>query len=244
MLHRTSLTLARLCLVAGISALACLQSNSEEPSVPKELKYHGHSVASDPGKVVLSLEQLYRLDPQLAPPSTNEKGEKQPSSSRAIPGHNRVKFIEMLKEHMVAGDSRAAVVVSTKPLLVAAYTDELDCVVMLEFPESLVKDYDLKPGSRLLTVNTYPTRGDAKDLHRGPKELKRYKNVFPVIADFFAENRERVDKRKTAIPEEEWERCTTLGNDYHERYPKSFRNGAPSQSEIPKEPEAGELEGS
>lgn len=230
--------------MAGISALACLQSNSEEPSVPKKLKHHGNSVASDPGKVVLSLERLYKLDPQLAPPSTTEKDEPQPSSSPTISEKRRVKFIEMLKEHMVAGDSRAAVVVSTKPLLVAAYTDELDCVVMLEFPDSLVKEYDLEPGSRLLTVNTYPTRGDAKDLHRGPKELKRYKNVFPVIADFFTEDKERLSKRKATISEDEWERCARFGNEYRDRYPKSFRNGAPSQSEIPKEPKAGETEGS
>ena len=39
--------------------------------------------------------------------------------------------LAQLKEHVKLGDSRAALVVSLNPLLVAAYTDELDCVAML-----------------------------------------------------------------------------------------------------------------
>ena len=49
-----------------------------------------------------------------------------------------------LKEQLLHGDSRAAVVVSVDPLLlVAAYTDELDCVALLRFPDSeFVEEYD------------------------------------------------------------------------------------------------------
>ena len=38
---------------------------------------------------------------------------------------------------------RAAVVIAVKPLLIAAYTDELDCIAMLHFPEELAAEYAL-----------------------------------------------------------------------------------------------------
>jgi len=43
--------------------------------------------------------------------------------------------IEAISNHLKMGDSRAAVVISIHPkLVIAAYTDELDCVAMLQFP--------------------------------------------------------------------------------------------------------------
>ena len=68
--------------------------------------------------------------------------------------------MQRIAEHLEHGDSRAAIVVSTDPeLLIAAYTDELDCVAMLRLPkEPLVSKYSLLRGSRLLTVNTLQYR--------------------------------------------------------------------------------------
>ena len=41
-----------------------------------------------------------------------------------------------MAEHLEHGDSRAAIVISTDPeLLIAAYTDELDCIAMLRLPK-------------------------------------------------------------------------------------------------------------
>ena len=95
-----------------------------------------------------------------------------------------------IDKHLQFGDSRAAVVVSVSPLLVAAYSDERDCVVMLKFPEELVATYRLKPGSRLITVNTYmqgPKRPVA-DLIEGPLSRGNWHNVIPMIADFLSDD--------------------------------------------------------
>ena len=53
--------------------------------------------------------------------------------------------MDSIAEHLIFGDSRAAVVISIYPkLIVAAYSDELDCVAMLLFPrEPFITKYNL-----------------------------------------------------------------------------------------------------
>src|SRR5262249_51250149 len=79
-----------------------------------------------------------------------------------------------IEEQLQHGDSRAAIVVCTAPLLVAAYSDELDCIAMLRFPNTFAEEYKLWVGSRLLTVNTYG-RGQKydEDLILGPNLIER-----------------------------------------------------------------------
>ena len=117
--------------------------------------------------------------------------------------------LQRIAEHLEYGDSRAAIVVSTDPeLLIAAYTDELDCVAMLRFPnDPLVSKYALQRGSRLLTVNTYKQnqRLDT-DLIPGPLAIPRWSGFDPIIADFVTDDMERVEARKFQIPSIEWER--------------------------------------
>jgi len=93
--------------------------------------------ASDPGELWLSHEKLWRFHPELYP------GRHRPEPD----GKYRVAAVE---QHLYHGDTRAAIVLSTEPLLVAAYTDELDCVAVLKFPSDLAGEYQLKEGSRLL----------------------------------------------------------------------------------------------
>ena len=59
--------------------------------------------------------------------------------------------------------------ISIEPkILIAAYTDELDCVAMLEFPKEPLREYSLSVGSRLLTVNVYERKNKTdSDLIRG-----------------------------------------------------------------------------
>jgi hypothetical protein len=143
-------------------------------------------------------------------------------------------FEEMLDEHLRLGDSRAACVLSLDPLLVAAYTDELDCVAMLCFPLLLVEEEELKLGSRLLTINTYQTGKKAvPDLVPGPQSLNRYANFFPVIAEFVSDDHSRIAMRKAEISEEEWLRCQRMGSEYRRRFPKRWRNGSPLRSLTP-----------
>src|SRR5688500_4823462 len=65
-----------------------------------------------------------------------------------------------LRMHLRYGDARAAVCVSAKPPIVAAYSDEFDGVVLLQFPALLAERYKLKPGTTLVSVNTYDTTGN------------------------------------------------------------------------------------
>ena len=138
-------------------------------------EYHNDkTAASDPGRLSTSMEKLRRLQPELF----GWRGwlVRHAWGSRTL---NARQTIAMIAEHMNCGDSRAAVVAQVSPLVVAAYTDELDCVVLLSFPDELAGEYQLRVGSRLLTVNTYgKAKRIASDLQEGPNALHRWTNFF------------------------------------------------------------------
>ncbi len=126
------------------------------------MKYHLPSEASDPGQVEISLSKLCLFHPEFEPnPRGFWRKLRQPKAEE------REIAIELLAEYMAFGDSRAAVVLEVEPLLVAAYTDELDCVALLMYldggvpgyprdvSKSLCQAHNLQAGTRLLTVNTY-----------------------------------------------------------------------------------------
>ena len=183
--------------------------------------------ASDPGQVVLSHAKLRALRPDLY----------------GIAGVWNFIFTLLrrswphriyIKQHLRFGDSRAAVVVSTKPLRIAAYTDELDCVAMLCFPDEYVHQYSLSIGTRLLTVNCY---GDSpnydRDLIPGPKSVNRWTGFHPIIADFLTDDYDRVEARKKQIAEGEWRRAYLMGKEYIKLRPSVARDGRPIFSSIP-----------
>ncbi|HEX5105458.1 MAG TPA: hypothetical protein VFV87_16685 [Pirellulaceae bacterium] len=185
-------------------------------------KYHNdNSHASDPGQFALAPHRFRRLEP----------------AARGLTGWlwrqfwDGRSFEELLDEHLNLGDTRAAMVVATQPLVVAAYTDELDCVALLGFPEWLVGEFALRPGTRLLTVNTYET-GDQvmSDLVPGPEDTQNYVNFFPVIADFFSDDQDRIVPRKAQIDEREWRRCQAMASEALERCQGRWRNGSPLYS--------------
>lgn len=181
------------------------------------------TTASEPGGVTLSSNLLRRLRPDLF--------------GWGAVWHSLLVFMTIedfphkrrIREQLHAGDSRAAVVMSISPLLIAAYTDELDCVAMLRFDESLVSEFGLRPGSRLLTVNTYRYDGgeyDA-DLSPGPRRHPRWYGFSPIIADFLTEDRERLSLRKSQITKAEWRRAAELGTMYLKERPGVARDGRP-----------------
>jgi hypothetical protein len=188
-------------------------------------RYHDDRThASNPGRVRLSRERLLRLEP----------------ASAEFPDHlasryaSREEFEEMLAEHLAGGDSRAACVVTLRSFLVAAYTDELDCIVLLRFPRLLATEHGLQAGDRLLTVNTY-ARGTrfASDLVPGTRQLGRWVNFYPVIAEFLSEDKQRIERRKAEIAESEWRRCAAMGVRYLREFPGRWRNGSPFWSVRP-----------
>lgn len=187
------------------------------------MKYHC-GVASDPGQIRLSLEKFRSLEPLAAGLCGEWAG-------RCA---NREEFEERLDEHIQVGDSRAACVIAVEPLLVAAYTDELDCVAVLCFPNHLVSKYNLSLGARLLTVNTYQRSDWRKtDLVLGPRQLGQFLAFWPIIADFVSEDSARLQQRKNELDQDEWARTCQLGREYVEQFPGRTRDGRPSYSDTP-----------
>ena len=141
---------------------------------------------------------------------------------------------KVLKQHLASGDSRAAVVVSTAPLLVAAYSDDLDCVAMLRFPRDFARRHQLSVGSKLLSINTY-YRGFTRqaDLTFGPNQTADWTGLFPVIAEFLSDDDRRIEDHKQEIDETEWQRCRELGEAYLFERPRVARNGRPRRSHQP-----------
>jgi len=138
----------------------------------------------------------------------------------------------MLGEHISRGDSRAALVMRVEPLLlVAAYTDEMDCAAVLSFPPALAAEYRLKIGSRLLTTNTYGRGGKLQsDLWEGPASCRRYTSYFPLIAEFFSDDLDAIERRKRSISEEEWLRVRQVAKEQLAKGPHMpIRDGRPLQ---------------
>ena len=162
--------------------------------------------ASSPAQVQLSHAKLRQLHPELYSPL-----------AKWIYRRRTAEWLHRITEHLFYGDSRAAVVVSTSPLIVAAYTDEIDCVALLRFDDSLASQYALEIGSRLVTANIYyylEESGYESDLIPGPATTARYGNFVPLIADFLTNDVERLAERKAEISEDEWLRTETLGQTY------------------------------
>ena len=146
------------------------------------------------------------------------------------------RFKTHVAEHLRYGLAEVALVVRVEPLLIAAYTAEIDCVAFLAFfdevrphpvygqfyPEGLAREFiqrhRVTQGSRLLAVNTFATVADegsyAPDLRPGPKERGIYGNFAPFIADFLALNLPVVEERKRAVEEWEWQRCEGMADAY------------------------------
>lgn len=185
------------------------------------------TAASDPGGVRLSHRRLRRLRADLY----GFQGLLLSLQERFANAHS-IKI--HLAEHLMHGDSRAAVVMQTDPLLVAAYTDELDCVAILRFPAAMVEEFRLREGDRLLTVNTYGhLDAVAADLTAGPGDFCRLQNFHPIIADFVSDDAGRIDERKREIAEAEWGRVASLGREYLSVRPGVMRDGRPGFAAVP-----------
>jgi TPR repeat protein len=174
--------------------------------------------ASNPGGVSLSVAKLKPFQDELT------------GNARSFP---QQLTNDRLDEHLQHGDSRAAVVIRTQPdLLVAAYSDELDCVILLRFDSKLATQYGLSEGSRLLTVNTYGRR-DSPDVKPGPKAQHRWTSVYPLIAEFLSDDVDRLRTRKQEIADEEWNRAFAQGKSDVEQPGFQTRNGNPYLSGTP-----------
>jgi hypothetical protein len=110
--------------------------------------------------------------------------------------------------HLWQGCIGSAVVAVLRPLIVAAYACDLDGVVLLQFPDSLVEEYNLEAGSRLLCVNIFSRTPPAVPIEHGPASSGSWADFHPLIAEFFSDDRQRVLERKAEVDEPMWQRAS------------------------------------
>jgi hypothetical protein len=186
-----------------------------------------NSQAGNPGGLTLSLAKLRALQPQLF------------SDARPQDAGNRSQWLQLLVEQLQGGDSRAAVVIDADEGVVAAYTDELDCIVLLKFDARIARANAWAPGTRLLAVNVYSPKapGIARDLEPGPKQTGNWGNFRPLIADLLTDDDTRLAAAKKEIPEEEWARAQQMGQKAYAVKKVKPRDGRPLTCGTPAAPE-------
>lgn len=196
-------------------------------------KYHDDETrASDPGGVRLSDEKLRRFHPELY----TARAALLARLPLWFPVHligTSQRWRDVIDEHIRLGDSRAAMVMTLEPLIVAAYSDELDCVALLEFAQWVRNEHGLCQYDRLLTVNTYSSPDqtpEARDLIFGPKQCGQWVDFWPIIADFVTDDADHLQSRKARIGEEEWDRTWRMGERLMTNPKAKPRVGAPLHS--------------
>lgn len=161
-----------------------------------ELPWPRGAVASDPGMIRVSFERLARLHPELMLEAAAE---------------DVIEPIGLIAYQLLFGDTNPAIVAATKPhLLVCAYSGDIDCVVALRFAADLAAEHNLKPGSRLVSINSYRDDPElAPDLTAGPK-YTNWTNYHPMIGEFLADDAERLAELHRSMPEWSWQRCRQM----------------------------------
>lgn len=120
-----------------------------------------------------------------------------------------------INDYMINGDTQPAIVYSVNPLIISAYSDEMDGVVFLEFPDVLAEMYNLKTGSRLVTSNIYKYGSKiAKDINIGSNYYNRYVDFTPIVQLFLSDNENYIKNRTELFSEEIWDKINYLTNEY------------------------------
>jgi hypothetical protein len=175
--------------------------------------------ASSPGSISVSNVKLKLLRPDLF--GLNNWVKRKIKTMR-----NGFDEMREIQEHLLYGDSQPAVVISIEPLLIAAYSEDIDCVVLLHFPEKYVEIYNLEEGSKLISINTY-LRGEyfQSDITPGPNCHYTWRGFIPYIADFLTDDFEILENKKDEIDEDHWEYVYVLGIEYLKEFPNVWRDG-------------------
>jgi hypothetical protein len=190
---------------AGDGALSALTYSTDGAAPPtpsaRLVPPVRQAVATNAALLALSDDRLRKLQPQLF------------DTAQWTREDDRTRWLRDIRHTLARGDGRAAVVVDAARAVVASYTDELDCVVLLKFDPALARAHGWRDGTRLLSANSYLSRdgGVAPDLRPGPGDEGRWGNVWPLLADLLTDDAAALAARKQAIAEPEWERTLLLG---------------------------------
>ncbi len=176
------------------------------------------TVASNPGNVSLSKKKLKYIYPEI----TSWKY----IIFRLIyvcQSHKTLR--SQINDCMMDGDCNPAVVISTSPLLVSAYSENMDCAVLIRYPDSFVKRYNLKSGTRLLSVNTYCESNLFGDMNPGPEYTGVWNDFQPRIAEFVSDDNDIIEQNKKIFTEKDWKKTWDYGILYTQTFPQQARDG-------------------
>lgn len=178
----------------------------------------GHiSTASDPGSLTLDRDLLLAMEPELR----GWRGWMWQARDRR---HRTARYwssLDSVAQQLLRGDTRAAIVLTVRPtVLVAAYSDDLDCVAVVEFPAKYARQFDLMPGSRLVTCNHYVSTKQRvpSDLKPGPLNNHRNTDFSPIIGNFLSTDTDRLQQLASNISNQEWERAKQQSEEWLVRF--------------------------
>lgn len=134
--------------------------------------------------------------------------------------------IDFVSRVLCYGDTQPAVVVSTEPLLIGAYSDEMDAVILLRFPAEFVQQYNLSVGTRLTTSNTYFV-GDqcARDIFVGEHYSRQYADFMPIVQLFLGKKDEKIRAKTELFGEDIWNTVRDKSEEYIRFHPDLCRDG-------------------
>lgn len=184
-------------------------------------KYHNDSsFASDSIDIELDIDKLRFLMPEIFSPVQRLR--------YRLRNWGLTSYIERIAEHIGFGDSQGAIVVKTNPLLIAAYNEDIDCVVMLKFEQKIQNKFSFKEKDKLICVNTFGSKPKLQsDLIPGESNSRMWTMVHPIIADLVSSSQAQIEKRKKEIGEKGYEYIWKLANEYLSQKNGIYRNGKP-----------------
>ena len=131
---------------------------------------------------------------------------------------------QYLANVLMGCDTQPAIVYSAAPLIISAYSDEMDAVIFLRYPDELAAAYGLKAGDRLVTACDYVDNGKkvAADIFPGAGFTGFYSNMIPVVQLFFAGKKQilfaggddEIRARVSIFDEERWKHVEKLTEEY------------------------------
>jgi len=184
-------------------------------------KYHDDSTfATGSIGVELDLDKLKFLMPEIFSPIQKLKYK--------LKSWGLTSYIDRIAEHIKLGDSQGAIVVKSNPLLIAAYNEDIDCVVMLKFEQKVQNRFNFRVKDKLVCVNTFGRTSNLQsDLIPGDGNSEMWTLVHPIIADLVTKSQVQLEKRKKEIGDEAYEYIWKLANEYLVKKNGVYRNGKP-----------------
>jgi hypothetical protein len=157
-----------------------------------------------------------------------------------------IESLRGLEDSVSQSDGQPGVVLRTEPLLVAAYTDEFDAMLVYGFPPGIGAALGLPVGRKLACAATYYSyRSDfdrwraVPDLVPGPRSSSRWDNTSLIVIDTVSADAEALDRIKAGVPERDWQRLQQLAWAYLAEPKAPVRDGRPSRVFIPAGPTFG-----